>query len=170
MTPLSFRTIVTHRSLLYNFSLSLQTAHISHWFTTIMKVTCRRVLATVATAGAGIVVFAANSDGCGQAIPFFESAWPHDGEIGVSPVKLIPENTTVIVFSKFPDSEQSLLQTAADTGSVRVCLAKRDEQADVLRSFANRVSGDTYLRYEGGYYGLWVRVEDMVVSSTADPP
>ena len=130
----------------------------------------RRRLLSIGTA-VGSTALAGCIGGCNQGLPFLGTGMPHDGEIAVERVDTVPEQATIIDFSALPDAEQSLLRTAIKESVVRVCLDDSGEQADALRSFANRIDGaSAYLAYESNRYALWVRVEDMVVAGTASPP
>jgi len=96
---------------------------------------------------------------------------PRDGELAVTPVDAVPDEATVIPFSELSDAERSLLETAVEDGPVRACMSDEHGRADALQSFSNRVGEpSSYLRYRGQYYGLWVRITDVVSAGTADPP
>lgn len=133
-----------------------------------MNFTRRQLLTAGATTGA--VSLAGCTGGCGG-LPIFGTSMPHDGVIATDPVKSVSEDATIIEFPDLPISEQSLLREAVENGVARACLRDENERADTLYSFSNRVSGEsTYLRYEGDYYGLWVRTTDVVSAGSASPP
>lgn len=134
-----------------------------------MNVTRRRLLAAGVTTGAASL--AGCSGGCVQGLPIVGTNMPNDGEVAVGPVESIPADATVIEFSSLPKAERSLLRTAIEDGVARACMSDESESAEALRSFASRTSVESsYLSHEGDYYGLWVRITDVVSASTADPP
>lgn len=130
----------------------------------------RRRLLAIGTA-VGSTALAGCVGGCGQGLPFLGTGMPHDGEIAVEHVDAVPEQATTIDFSELPDAEQSLLRTAIKEGVARACMDDSGQEADALRSFANRTNGESsYLAHGSDRYALWVRVTDVVYGGTASPP
>ncbi|WP_158057757.1 fimbrial protein [Halorussus halophilus] len=133
-----------------------------------MKLTRRQLLTSGATTGA--VSLAGCTGGCGG-IPFVGANMPHDGVLATETANSVPEEATSIEFSQLPAQEQSLVRTAVEEGVARACMRDDTESTEALSSFADRVTPESSsLRYEGEYYLLYVRIEDMVFAGSADPP
>ncbi|PSQ60377.1 hypothetical protein BRD18_01125 [Halobacteriales archaeon SW_7_71_33] len=134
-----------------------------------MNLTRRRLLA--ATAATGTAALAGCTGECGPRVPFVETGRPRDGEIGVERVasESVPDEATVVRFSELSAEERGLLATAVETGGVAVCLDD-GRRAEALRSFADRLVIESYLRRDDAFYGLYVRLTDVVSTATAAPP
>lgn len=127
-----------------------------------MTISRRRLLA--AGMATGFALAAGCSGRCGSGLP-------NDGVVATDRTGSVPADATVVEFAKLPPAEQSLLREAVEDGAVRVCMTDQGDRAAAIRSFGERLPVDSsYLTVEGDQYALYVRVEDVVYASTADPP
>lgn len=101
----------------------------------------------------------------------FDCPDSHSAVIKAEPVNLSSNEANSvdpIIFSELPKAEQAIVRKAIKDGVYRVCPAASSADWEELNSFADRTlkhgkdNVDTYLKFEGEYYRLRVRIEDLV--------
>lgn len=79
--------------------------------------------------------------------------------------------TEVLDFSELSEEQKEVMRTALEEGVYHVC---NYTNAFTLESLADRIvqlpSSDRYVRYNGSYYGVWLRISDEVSAATASSP
>jgi hypothetical protein len=91
---------------------------------------------------------------------------PKDAVVRVDP-NSAPAGPATVPFDELPTEEQAIVQTAIEEGLYHTC----PDLPESVRSFAGRLdSEEPSLGYDGGRYGLWVRIEDLVYADTASSP
>lgn len=71
-------------------------------------------------------------------------------------------------YSALPKSEQRIVRTAVEDEFYHAC----PELPDAVHSFADRFEDPetAYLTYRDTTYALWIRITDLVWTTTASPP
>ncbi len=79
-----------------------------------------------------------------------------------------PNTDEPVQYSTLLESEQKIAQTAVEDAFYHTC----PELPDAVHSFANRFEDreTAYLTYQDTTYALWIRITDMVFTTTASPP
>lgn len=78
-----------------------------------------------------------------------------------------PESDVDVRYEELPPAEQEIARTAVEEPYYHAC----PDLPDALRSFAQRFRSErAFLEYQNETYALWIRIQDVVSASTADPP
>lgn len=92
---------------------------------------------------------------------------PNDAVVRAVPA---PGSTThaSVRYSALPESERRIVRTAVEDGFYHAC----PELPDAVHSFADRFEDPetAHLRYRDTTYALWIRITDLVWTTTASPP
>lgn len=79
----------------------------------------------------------------------------------------------MINFSGLSTKQQEFVEEAITSGEYRVCPYSRAENSKHIREFAYAVenhrdetSNTAYIKYDGQYYSLYVRIEDQMFATT----
>lgn len=132
-----------------------------------METSRRQFLGATTAVGAAALSGCADFVGpCGVSL----GGMPEDATVAVEPLAAAPDDGHRIAFAELTEPEQALLSQAIADGSVRLCPTDGSERADALSRFGDRVQQESYLVRDGDPYGLWVRVQDVILAGTAEPP
>jgi len=132
-----------------------------------METSRRGFLGAAATAGAAALGGCTDVVGpCGVSL----GGMPEDATVAVEPLDSAPADGHRIAFADLTDPERALLAEAIDDGPVRLCPTDDSGRADALSRLSDRLQSESYLDREGKLYGLWVRVQDVILAGTADTP
>ncbi|GGL60581.1 hypothetical protein GCM10009039_18550 [Halocalculus aciditolerans] len=93
---------------------------------------------------------------------------PHDAVVATEPTSEPDTSTdgvTVVHYADLPADERAIVDDALEDGVHHTCGIP-----PALHDFADRVSQKSSLERNGDYYGLWVRISDVIHAHTAAPP